>query len=161
MNSSRRQLQLFFSSVGALLIVPWGLFMGVMFTFSFRENESPWVWGFDALTFWSQIAAILFSFLKPRLAAFWMLANIVASLSIGIGFEVQSFLAPGARHLGTPDWAAFLPALAYDCAVFWGLPAAFAVMLLMAEGVLKFSDRNPSPLTSTPQKRDHDYSHRT
>jgi hypothetical protein len=116
------------STVGALLIVPWGLFFGVMFTFAFGANESAWAWGFDIVSFWFQIPAVIVSFFRPRIAAWWMLANVLASVLMGMWFEIHD-----ASHLVVSEWISTLLPLLKTCIWFWGLPTLFAVLLLMAE----------------------------
>ncbi len=125
-----RKRHLIISAIGALLIGPWGILLGAMFTFSFRSNESPWAYAFDVVTFWSQVAAILFSFIKPRIAAIWMLLSVGVSVLIGLGFEIQSAYAPNAYHLNAAQWIATLPGTAKTSATFWGLPIIFALLLL-------------------------------
>jgi hypothetical protein len=125
-----RQQQLLISAIGAALILPSDLFLGVMFTFSFRAGESAWAWGFDLIAFWSQIVGIVVSFFKPRLAAGWMLACIGISVLIAVGFEIKSGYAPDARHLSAAEWMGFLPAILKNSGFFWGLPLIFALLLI-------------------------------
>ncbi|HUZ90742.1 MAG TPA: hypothetical protein VMU78_02400 [Methylocella sp.] len=144
MRLSRKQLQLLVSAVGTLLIVPWGLFLGVMFTFAFRADESRWAWGFDIVSFWLQIPPILVSFFKPRIAAWWMLANVSASVLIGLGFEIGLSFSPDARHLSIQDWVTFLPSIAKESLIFWGLPTLIALLLFKVAGTDKFSEPHRS-----------------
>jgi hypothetical protein len=131
MGLSQKRLQLLVSAVGTLLIVPWGLVLGAMFTFAFRAGESRWAWGFDIVSFWLQIPAIIVSFFRPRIAAWWMLANVSASVLMGMWFEIQSFYNPDARHLVVSEWISTLLPLLKTCMWFWGLPTLFAVLLLV------------------------------
>ena len=87
LSPSRRQC-LMASVAGAILILPWGIFMGVMFL-SFGTDGSRWAWTFDIVTFWFQVLAILLSFALPRISAIWLLVNIAISALIGIGFQVH------------------------------------------------------------------------
>jgi len=103
-----------------------------MFTFAFRSDESLWVWAFDIISFWCQVPAILLSFLKPRLGAYWLLANAAVSILMGLGFQIESAYQPDARHPGAVEWFQILPRLVKVCAWFWGLPILFALLLLMA-----------------------------
>lgn len=125
-----RAVQLVISTVGTVLIVPWGTFLGVMFTFSFRADESLWAWAFDLTAFWSQVLGILASFFKPRLAALWMLLNIVISVLMAIGFEIKQGFAPDARHLSGIEWLKLSPVILKQAGMFWGLPLIFALILL-------------------------------
>lgn len=127
---SRRKWQLIISIIGTILIVPWCLFLGVMFTFAFRSDESRWAWAFDLIAFWSQIPGVLFSFLKPRLSALWMLLCVGVSMLMGIGFEIKSAYAPNARHLSSAEWISDLPILLKESFYFWGLPVVVALLLL-------------------------------
>lgn len=97
MISSRWKTRLV-SVICVLLILPWSLFFGVMFTFSFRSPESAWAWIFDFVTYWNQLLAAVFSFVRPRTAAFWMLADIACSAAIGLGFILQFSSASGGKH---------------------------------------------------------------
>ena len=74
------------SVAGAILILPWGIFMGVMFL-SFGTDGSRWAWTFDIVTFWFQVLAVLLSFAFPRISAFWMLVNIAISVLFGLVFK--------------------------------------------------------------------------
>jgi hypothetical protein len=123
------------STVGTILIIPWGTFLGAMFTFSFRADESLWAWAFDLTAFWSQILGILASFIKPRLAAIWMLLNIGLSVLMAIGFEVKQGFAPDAQHLSGMEWIKLSPVILKQAGLFWGIPLIFALLLLR---------RNPS-----------------
>jgi len=145
MKISRRRLQLLISTVGTILILPWGVFLGAMFTFSFRANETLWAWGFDIVSFWSQIPAILFSFFKPRIAAGWMLASVAISILMGLGFEIESSHKPGAAHLNLSEWISTLLPLLKTCVWFWGLPTLFAVLLLVPGR----SRQIPNPLANS------------
>jgi hypothetical protein len=144
-NVGYRKRQLLISAIGALLIVPWGMFLGAMFTFSFRSNESPGAYAFDIITFWSQVAAILFSFLKPRIAAIWMLMSVGVSVLIGMGFDIQSSYAPNAYHLNAAQWIATLPGTTKIAATFWGLPIIFALLLLKVSSSAQSADVRPEP----------------
>jgi hypothetical protein len=121
--------QLVVSTVGTILIIPWNTFLGVMFTFSFRADESLWAWAFDVTAFWSQIIGILASFFKPRLAAVWMLLNIVISVLMAIGFEVKMSFAPDARQLSPMEWVRDCPVFLKEAGAFWGIPLVFALLL--------------------------------
>jgi hypothetical protein len=125
-----RAVQLVISTVGTVLIIPWGTFLGVMFTFSFRADESLWAWAFDLTAFWSQVLGILASFFKPRLAALWMLLNIVISVLMAIGFEIKQGFAPDTRHLSGIEWLKLSPVILKQAGMFWGLPLIFALLLL-------------------------------
>ena len=134
MKLRRRHVQLLVSSVGTLLILPWGVFLGAMFTFAFRSDESLWAWAFDIISFWFQIPAILLSFFKPRLASWWMIANVAVSISMGVIFEVRNSYSPGARHLSAVEWLADLLMLWKNILAFWGLPTLVAVLLVIVTG---------------------------
>jgi hypothetical protein len=123
------------SVAGAILILPWGIFLGVMFTFSFRSPESPWAWTFDIVTFWFQVLAVLLSFAFPRISAFWMLVNIAISVLIGIGFQVHSAYQPDAGHMNAIEWLLFLPRILHTAGMFWMLPFIAAILLLYASRV--------------------------
>ncbi len=125
-----RVVQIVISTVGTIFIIPWGTFLGVMFTFSFKADESLWAWAFDLTVFWSQILGILASFIKPRLAAIWMLLNIVISVLMAIGVEVKLGFVPDARHLSATEWFKISPVLLKQAGLFWGIPLVFALLLL-------------------------------
>jgi hypothetical protein len=127
MISWRRQ-SWFVPAVCLLLILPWSLFFGVMFTFAFRSDESAWAWLFDGVTFWSQLLAAAFSFVRPRAAAFWMLANIACSAAIGLGFSIQSWSAAGAEHA---RWRELIQNGVQEALLFWGAPLLAAFLLLI------------------------------
>jgi hypothetical protein len=144
--SRLRQQQLLISAIGAAIILPSDLFLGVMFAFSFRAGESAWAWGFDLIAFWSQIIGIIASFFKPRLAAGWMLACIGISVLIGIGFEVKSSYAPDARHVKAAEWLGTLPAIMKTAGFFWGVPLICALLLIRTGAPAKASaHRHPDP----------------
>src|ERR1035437_1596 len=134
LSPSRRQC-LMASVAGAILILPWGIFMGVMSTFSFRSDESLWSWTFVIVTFWFQVFAVLLSFALPRISAFWMLVNIAFSALIGICFLVHSAYQPDARHMNSMEWLQTLPKLLHVAGMFWMLPLIAAILLLYASRV--------------------------
>jgi hypothetical protein len=115
-------------AVCLLLILPWSLFFGVMFTFSFRSHESAWAWVFDFVTYWNQLLAAGFSFVRPRTAAFWTLADIACSAAIGLGFTIQSSSAPGAEH---GSWLDLIQYGFRTALFFWGVPIVAALLLLI------------------------------
>ena len=117
------------SALGALIILPWGLFLGTMFAFSFSSNESLWMWAFDVIAFWSQIPAIIFSFLKPRLAACWMLLNALTSFLMGLIWIKSTFAGDPTRVHGKA-WASEIPGLLKTMVAFWGIPLVVALALL-------------------------------
>jgi hypothetical protein len=127
-----RQLQLLISALGSIVILPWGVFLGAMFTFAFRADESLWAWAFDVITFWCQIPAILLSFFRPRFAAYWMLLNAAVSLLIGVGFQISSARAPDAGHLSVAEFLSDLLPLSKLIVAFWAPTIAFALLLLWA-----------------------------
>lgn len=143
-----RHVQLLVGGLGAILIVPWAVFMGVMFTFAFRSDESLWAWVFDIISFWCQVPAILLSFLKPRIGAYWLLANTAVSVLFGLVFQIESALKPDARSLSAVDWIKILPQLAKSSFWFWGLPILFALLLLMAVRGQKPTERDGGAIPS-------------
>jgi hypothetical protein len=120
------------SVAGAILIVPWGIFMGMMLPFSGSSDESRWFWTFDSVTFWCQVLAVLLSFALPRIGAIWMLVNIAISALIAIGFLVHSAYQPDARHMNVMEWLQTLPELLHIAGMFWMLPFIAAILLLYA-----------------------------
>lgn len=102
------------------------------FTFSFKAHESLWAWVFVWLAFLLNIPAVISSFFFPRLGAYWVLANTVVSMALGIGFELSSYIA--SRHTADTPIMGFAGALAtmFTTAVFfWGLPLIFAAGMLI------------------------------
>ena len=124
-----RNQQLLVSAIGAALIVPLELFLGVMFTFTFTNHESAWAWAFDFIAFWCQIPGILISFFTPRLAAAWMLLCITISICIGIAFEFFVSTSGPGSHLNAFIWLEVAPSLLRTVAIFWGMPLLFALLL--------------------------------
>lgn len=124
-----RHQQLLVSAIGAVLIIPLELFLGVMFTFPFTGNESAWAWIFDFISFWTQIIGIIMSFFKPRIAAAWMLLCLASSVSIGIIFELKMSYSGNTFHPSASQWLKFAPSLLRTAAIFWGIPLLFALLL--------------------------------
>lgn len=116
--------------IGALLIIPWGVFVGVMFTFTFRNHESIWAWIFDLLTFWCQVLGVIVSFVKPRAAAIWMLTALTASASLAITYEVRDTYASSARHIIASQWITVLPSILKAAFFLYGIPLLFALLVL-------------------------------
>lgn len=120
------------SLIGSFVVIPWDLFMTFGFTFSFSVHESFWAWAFVWLAFLLNVPAVLSSFFFPRLGAYWVLANTVLSMALGIGFELSSYIAT--RHAVEPPAMGFGGALAamFTTAVFfWGPPLVFAAGMLI------------------------------
>ena len=80
-----RVQQCLVSLLGALLFLPLYLFWGGVFSFSYSIYDSAWAWAFGLTACWCQILAILFSFMRPRIAALWMIGNTVMSILLAGG----------------------------------------------------------------------------
>ena len=80
-----RAQQCLVSLLGALLFLPLYLFWGGVFSFSYSLNDSAWAWAFGITACWFQILAILFSFMKPRFAALWLIGNTAMSILLASG----------------------------------------------------------------------------
>lgn len=120
------------SLIGSFVIIPWDLFMTFGLTFSFKAHESLWAWVFVWLAFLLNIPAVISSFFFPRLGAYWVLANTMVSMALGIGFELSSYIA--SWHTADTPIMGFAGALAtmFTTAVFfWGLPLIFAAGMLI------------------------------
>ena len=76
------------SLAGTLLVVPWELFMTFGFTFSFREHEGLLAWLFVWFTFVLNIPAVLCSWVWPRVAGWWLVANVTISVLVGALYAV-------------------------------------------------------------------------
>lgn len=125
------------SLIGSFVIIPWDLFMTFGFTFSFRAHESLWAWAFVWLAFLLNVPAVISSFFFPRIGAYWVLANTVLSMALGIGFELSSYIA--SRHAAEPPamgFAGTVVAMVTTAVFFWGPPLIFAAGMLI---VLKTS----------------------
>ncbi|HET9181317.1 MAG TPA: hypothetical protein VFP59_04220 [Candidatus Angelobacter sp.] len=68
---------------GTLLLIPWELFMAFGFAFTFRAHEPLTAWLFVWFTFLLNIPAVLLSWIWPRAGAYWLLGNVMVSLTIG------------------------------------------------------------------------------
>jgi len=120
------------SLIGSFVVIPWDLFMTFGFTFSFSAHESIWAWAFVWLAFLLNVPAVISSFFFPRLGAYWVLANTVLSMTLGIGVELNSYIA--SRRAVEPPAMGFGGALAamFTTAVFfWGPPLVFAAGMLI------------------------------
>jgi hypothetical protein len=119
------------SLMGALLVIPWECFCIFGFTFTFRSHEPFWTWAFVWFAFVLNIPAVLVSFIKPRLAAYWILANMAISMAIGIGFEWKSYLEnPGSSKNLISSLLDEFAGLTGTIVFFWFAPAAFAFAML-------------------------------
>ena len=123
---------------GTLLVVPWELFMTFGFTFTFRAHEPMLTWLFVWFTFLLNIPAVICSWLWPRVAAFWLIANVMVSLLISIAQETLSYMhssqgepwSPGAVFSG-------ILAIIYSAVFFWGPPLLIAAGLLLVPKLMR------------------------
>jgi len=129
--SPERRDVLAVSLAGTLLVIPWELFMAFAFSFTFRAHEPLTTWLFVWFTFLLNIPAILSSWMWPRAGACWLIANVMASLAIGTGFELISIVQskPGAPSAASEFFNGIL-GLIYAAVFFWGPPVVVAGGLL-------------------------------
>ena len=118
------------SLAGTLLVVPWELFMTFGFTFSFREHEGLLAWLFVWFTFVLNIPAVLCSWVWPRVAGWWLVANVTISLVTAI---VYTLLHIRSAPLSMPEASELFSGMfqiIYTALFFWAPP------LLIAGGLL-------------------------
>lgn len=148
-----RNQQLLVSAIGAVLIIPLELFLGVMFTFAFTSHESGWAWAFDLISFWSQIPGIALSFLKPRFAAAWMLLCLAISICIAITFEIVVSYSGAGAGPNSLTWLEAAPSLLRTAAIFWGVPLLFGLLLARGPRTPHHPYRDESGLENEPSVR--------
>jgi hypothetical protein len=127
---SFRFQQCIISFIGAFLFLPVYLFWGGLFSFSFTIIDSAWAWGFGLTACWCQILAILFSFLRPRKAGYWILANTGLSILLTIGYLIDKDASP---LEALAIWPYAHSSYWKTGIIFWALPIFFALLLLRRE----------------------------
>jgi hypothetical protein len=79
--------------LGTIILIPWDLFMGFGYTFSFKGNEPILERVFVWSTFYLTVPAVLVSWVFPRLGAYWILVNTAVSFLLQAIHQLQSYLA--------------------------------------------------------------------
>jgi hypothetical protein len=124
-----RREQLVASVTSIVAIVPWGIFMGMMFVSNGRimmsvSRRISWgLWFFAIITFWNPVFAALFSFIRPRISAYWIIGSVVISMTMGLLFQVQSALQPDSSHPSIKEWLENIPSLLLMGSGFWFFPS--------------------------------------
>lgn len=81
------------SLLGTVVMIPWDLFLAFGFTFTsehITRTDCIFIWA----TFYLTIPVVLISWMLPRLAAYWMIGNIVVSMSVLRFREISWYLPP-------------------------------------------------------------------
>jgi len=127
---SFRVQQCIISFIGAFLFLPVYLFWGGLISFSITIIDSIWAWGFGLTACWCQVLAILFSFVQPRKAAYWIMMNTGLSILLTLCYVAES----ARKHASPQNVIAIWP---YAHAgfwktglIFWAMPIFFALLLL-------------------------------
>lgn len=127
---SFRMQQFLISIAGAIFIVPTSLFFGGMLSFAFGTQQSLGAWLFSLTAFWCQILGVLASFFKPRLAAVWMLLNLVLAVLVSLATELRWQHRAGILHLGWGEFFRSCPDYLKSTWFFWAAPLLVALLLL-------------------------------
>jgi hypothetical protein len=116
------------SLVCTITFLPVYLFWGGVFSFSFTAVGSFWAWGFGITACWSQVLAILSSFLYPRKAAYWMVVNTGISILLAIGHGLLASGTTAGRLVSF--WPSTPSGLFKAGMIFWVPPLFFAFLLI-------------------------------
>lgn len=125
------------SLLGTVIMIPWDLFLAFGFTFTSAEHITFTDWIFIWATFYLTIPAVLISWVLPKLAAYWIIVNTAASMSV-VGFrEINWYL----QYRHSPyDLATPLP-LAFVFEAFWYFFCFWIFKLFFGAGLLYVSKR--------------------
>jgi uncharacterized membrane protein YraQ (UPF0718 family) len=118
--------------LGCLLVIPseWFLFFG--FTFSLTGRESLWTGAFILFAFLLNIPAVLLSWFSLRLSAYWMLANMAVSMTIGAGFQLRNYLeSPLGTENPTSNLLSLFAGSIGEIVLLWFAPGVFALGALI------------------------------
>ncbi len=113
-----------------------------------KGNEPFWAWAFVLFAFFLNIPAVLLSWIRPRLAAYWIFSNIAVSMAIGIGVQIKNCLdSTGSSETFLAQALNLFAVSVAAIAFVWLVPAAFAFALLTILDV----SRTQSEQTTTPE----------
>jgi hypothetical protein len=112
------------SLIGTVLVIPWE---GILaFFWSVRGDTTPAAWLFLSFGILLNSAALLCSWFKPRLSAYWVFLNIAIGISILVCREWRNLVEP------TVNLSDQLVGILSNAALCFFLPLIFAVAMLTA-----------------------------
>ena len=116
------------SLIGTILIVPWACVLGFVWYW-----QTAWTYHHGWLNrglLWFGVLlmapAVLLSWFRPRLAAYWIFFNIAIAASLSVAHEWYNLVDPALNRIGQ-----VLDLIVYGI-LYWFVPFAVAVCLLVA-----------------------------
>ena len=129
-HSVRWTLPRILSLLGTVIVIPWELLSDFVISLVGQGHNTTWNVALMWFAFRLNIAAVLLSWIKPRLAAWWILINIAVSMSIVTFWFSPSWGMVG-KTFGVRNPLEETLKLLYSAALVLIAPAIFAIGMLV------------------------------